>query len=381
MCVFDCVDYVSISFSFFPYILMQMPILILDFFFIPHKGIHRLELMDVRKGTNDQNIDNSDDINGSDDKGRSVMSREENEAFLLMEKELKNELESEQNDDDDAIISATIGTEKGGPMDDGECSNKNKNNKNKEKNNAKAGEDENRVRRNGVLEFAVLLDESTASKLYLELIHGIENSQEDYNQKNNDNQDKNEIEKSVKLDDDVSPTNTTEKKVGNNSAQKRKLNTVSSAMDGGEKEIMLAEGDSCSKKMKMSKQMNIQTIFKDEMDGNSHVNDSGHEGKNETKKIKENREINTDENEKMLLEEGKKKLLNDVITEDSSSVKESSSSVKECSSSSLFLDDVTRERLRVLYQGCVGSLLEDLILSKEMLMLMGYTGSNGEEGV
>ena len=83
---------------------MQMPILILDFFFIPHKGIHRLELMDERKGTKDQNIDNSDDINGSDDKGRSVMSREENEAFLLMEKELKNELESEQNEDRKSVV-------------------------------------------------------------------------------------------------------------------------------------------------------------------------------------------------------------------------------------------------------------------------------------
>ena len=335
--------------------------------------------MDVRKGTNEQNIDNSNDINGSDDKGRSVMSREEHEAFLLMERDLENEQESEQNNSDDAINSAKIGTEKGGQMVDGDSSNKNENNYNKEKNNSKAGEDENRVRRNGILEFAVLLDESTASKLYLELIHGIENSQENYNQNNNDNQNKNEIEESVSLDDSVSPTDATEKRVEKNSAQKRKLDTIST-MDDVEKESVLAEGGSCSKKMKMSKQMNIHTIFKNEKDGNLHVKDSRNKGKYETKQTEEYKEMNVDENEKMLLEE-KKKLLNDVIMEDSLSVKERFSSVKECSSSSLFFDDVTRERLRVLYGGCVGKLLEDLILSKEMLMLMGYTGSDGEEGV
>ena len=52
--------------------------------------------MDVRKRTNDQNIDNSNDVNGSDNKRRSVISREENEAFLLMEKELEDEQEDEQ---------------------------------------------------------------------------------------------------------------------------------------------------------------------------------------------------------------------------------------------------------------------------------------------
>ena len=349
------------------------------FFFISHKGVRRLELMDVREGTNNQNIDNSNDINGGDDKGRSVMSREEIEAFLLMEKELEEEQESEQNDSDDAIKSVKIGSEKVGQK-VGDSSNKNKNNSNKEETNMKAGEDENRVRRKGILEFAVLLDESTASKLHLELLHGIENSQENYNQNNNDNQNKNEIEKSVYLDDNISPTNATKKRVEKNSAQKRKLDTIST-MDDGEKESVLTEGGSCSKKMKMSKQMNSHTIFKDKKDGNLHIDDSGNIGKNETKQIEENNVRNIDENEKMPLEEGKKKLLNDVIMEDSLIVKERSSSVKECSSSSLFFDDVTRERLRVLYEGCVGKLLEDLILSKEMLMLMGYTGSDGEEGV
>jgi hypothetical protein len=334
--------------------------------------------MDVRKGTNDQNIDNCNDINGSDDKGRSVMSREENEAFLLMEKELEKEQESEQNDSDDAIKSAKVRIEKSGQMDYGDSSSKKKNYNNREENNSKAGEDENRVKRNGILEFAVLLDESTASKLYLELLYGIENSQENYNQNNNDNQNKNEIEKSVYLDDTASAANATEERVEINSAQKRKLNNIS-MMDDGEKESELTEGGSCSKKMKMSKQMSSHTIFKDEKDGNVHVNDSGNEGKNQTQQTEENKEINIDEKEKMLLE-GKKKLLNDVIMEDSLSVKEHSSSVKECSSTSLFFDDVTRERLRVLYEGCVGKLLEDLILSKEMLMLMGYTGSDGEEG-
>ena len=94
---------------------------------------------------------------------------------------------------------------------------------------------------------------------------------------------------------------------------------------------------------------------------------------NGSREVKEINGKNIDENDKNLLEEERRKLLNDVTVG-------TFLSHKECSASSLFLDEVTRERLRVLHKGCVGKHLEDLILSKEMLMLMGYTGSNGESG-
>ena len=51
-----------------------------------------------------------------------------------------------------------------------------------------------------------------------------------------------------------------------------------------------------------------------------------------------------------------------------------------CSYNSKFLDKETHLRLFSMYEQCKGESLESLVLSDNMLMLMGYPGCDGEEG-
>ena len=324
--------------------------------------------MDVRKCTDNQIIGDHD-LHGNDERVRSVISREENEAFLLMEQELLNEQENDQND-----INVKHTTTQGERIEEKNDKDSNQKNKiiiegNKKVVDVKCnGVNRDKVERNGILEFAVLLDQSTASQLYLELLHGIENSHESINENKNESDIRSENKNDLKIVH--TPNNDTiemfiDDDQNSRQKQKRKI-TVESDTIGL---------SSSGKKIKTNQKVNEINILEDKDEEKPHVDKRNSNDLCVNGSIEE-REINAkniDENDKNLLEEERKKLLNDVSVG-------TCLSQKECSASSLFLDDVTRERLRVLYKGCVGKHLEDLILSKEMLMLMGYTESNGESG-
>ena len=315
--------------------------------------------MDVRKCTDNQIIGDHD-LNGNDERVRSVISREENEAFLLMEQELLNEQENDKNVKH--VIRQGGQTEGKNGKD---SSQKNKIRREGQKGVVEVkcdGVSRDKVERNGILEFAVLLDQSTTSQLYLKLLHGIENSHESRNE--NESENKNDF-KIIHTPNNDTTEMFTDDDQNNRQKQKRKI---------------IAENDfnglsSSVKKMKTNQQVNENNVLEDNDEEKLHVNkrNSNDVCVNGGREVNDINGMNIDENDKNLLDKERNKLLNDVSVG-------TCLSHKECYSRSLFLDDVTRERLCVLHKGCVGKHLEDLILSKEMLMLMGYTGSDGESG-
>ena len=193
----------------------------------------------------------------------------------------------------------------------------------------------NRIQRNSGLEFSLYLDETSTADLYLQLISGVQKEKfnneiiiEETITKNcnyliNDNNDgiKNKNSDDDKNNDSYDSDN-------NKSTKKAKLENI----------FPFSIDKNLPKKRKIIESIPTHTIFD--------LIENKNENKNETKKLSE---ISSSENK------------NDFY-------------------SSKFLDKETHVRLCGMYEQCKGESLESLVLSDNMLMLMGYPGCDGEEG-
>ena len=181
-----------------------------------------------------------------------------------------------------------------------------------------------RKQRNSGLEFSLYLDEATTADLYLQLISGVqkENFDDEIITKETTNENHNYL---LNNDNDVKKHESCDNN-DNENTKKAKI----------ENNFPISVDKISSKKQKMMESLPTHTIFD--------VTENKNGTKSETEILSTERKNNS------------------------------------CSYNSKFLDKETHLRLFSMYEQCKGENLESLVLSENMLMLMGYPGCDGEEG-
>ena len=288
-----------------------------------------------------------------------IISNEEEEAFLLSEKEDREKNERENGGKD------KIGNikEENGSINDSKNYSINSDSQNNEEQGRERCSD--RIQRNAGLEFSLFLDENSTVDLYLQLISGVKKEKYD---------DDIIKENSVVLCDNKQMSNYT---INNRNNRNNDIN------------------DSNNNNNNNNSNDNNNDNNNDNDNDSNTDNDINNENDHDKNKIKKTKfetkscfdvEENLPKKKKLIGTLSTESLLNlnkineNKINSSETAIANDLSVNKNILYNSKYLDKVTHVRLSGMYEQCKGKNLESLLLSPRMLMLMGYPGHDGEEG-